>query len=131
MDEVPSFLGGRLKGTIQTGVAIDKEPRNGFRLRLVCARKHSYRDKDGDKQVSTEEIWKTEQQVYGFASNKGPTLAIPLYFSIPEDLPPTHLIPENDRTLWRLDVSAQTEGINYKVQFEVPVYPKEPVGKGE
>ena len=125
MNEVPAWLGGRLKGVIETGVSADKQPEGGFKLRLRCLERSSYRDSDGDKRVREKELWREEQQVYGSVSNKDFTFALSVYFNIPDDMPPTRMIPKDDRTLWRVDASASTPGVDYAAQFEVPVYPPE------
>lgn len=124
LDEVPAWLGERLKGVVETGVSADKQPEGGFKLRLVCVERNSYRDSDGDKSVRENELWQEEQQVYGSVSNKDFTFALTVYFNIPDHLPPTRMIPADDRTLWRVEASASTPGVNYAAKFEVPVFDK-------
>jgi len=123
LDEVPGRLGERLKGVIETGVSADKQPEGGFRLRLRCIERSSHRDSDGDKKVREKELWSEEQQVYGSISSKDFTFALSIYFNLPDDLPQTQIIPKDDRTLWRVESSASTPGVDYAAKFEVPVYP--------
>ncbi len=122
LDQVPAWIGDRLKGVIETGVSADKQPEGGFRMRLVCVERSSYRDSDGDKKVREKELWREEQQVYGSVSIKDFTFALTVYFNIPDNLPPTKLIPADDRTLWRVEASASTPGVDYAAKFEVPVF---------
>jgi len=124
LDEVPAWLGERLKGVIETGVSADQQPADGFKLRLVCVERSSYRNSDGDKKVREKELWSEEQQVYGSVSSKDFTFALTVYFNIPDNLPPTLMIPEDDRTLWRVEASASTPGVDYAAKFEVPVFDK-------
>ncbi len=119
---IPAYIGEHLKGTIKTGVPSRSQPSKGFNLSLVCVERHSYSDKDGDKHVSERELWRREQQVYGFISGTGPTIDLSVYFAIPSDMPISQLIPKDDRTLWRLKASASTPGVDYLAHFEVPVY---------
>lgn len=122
---IPAYIGEHLKGTIKTGVPSRSQPSKGFNLRLVCVERHSYSDKDGDKQVSERELWREEQQVYGFVSGTGPTIDLSVYFAIPSDMPISQIIPKDDRTLWRLKASASTPGVDYAADFEVPVFEEE------
>ena len=69
------------------------------------------------------EVGREVQDVYSQLSESMKTLRVSLYFNVPPDLPPTELIPEDDRILWRIHVSCHVPGIDYAAQFEVPVYP--------
>jgi hypothetical protein len=125
LETLPAYVGEHLKGVIKTGVKAGDQPSEGFTLLLACYERSLYRDKDGDKRVSERILWSEEQQVYGFASGTGPTLDLSVYFTIPSDMPTGQLIPEDDRTLWRLKASASTAGVDYAAHFEIPVFERE------
>jgi hypothetical protein len=127
LETIPAFLGEKLQGTIVTGVSTAYRPPDGFRVRLVCNRRSSYRDKDGDRHVKEEQLWRTEQSIHSHFYAEGHKQSLSVYFSIPSDLPPTELFPEDDRIVWRLEVSASVPGIDYTAQFEVPVFKRESV----
>lgn len=50
-------------------------------------------------------------------------LDVSIFFNVPPDLPPTQLIPTDDRTLWKINITSEVPGVDYAAQFEVPVYP--------
>lgn len=123
LDTLPAYLGDRLRGRIETGVSALEDPARTFHIKFLCARRTSSRDHDGKKMVTEKELWSEDQDVYSQLSESMKTLRVSLYFNVPPDLPPTELIPEDDRILWRIHVSCHVPGIDYAAQFEVPVYP--------
>jgi hypothetical protein len=125
LEAVPVYLGEALRGNVETGVSAKILPADGFRVRLVCTERSSFLDREGDKRVSEEELWSEEQQVEAYVTGTGDTLSLPVSFSVPPNLPPTQLIPEDDRTYWRLEISAPMPGVDYAEQFEIPVFAKE------
>jgi hypothetical protein len=122
LDTLPAYLGDRLKATVETGVSALDDPARSFNVKFLCAEKKSTRDREGKKRVSVREIWSEEHEVYGQLSESMKTFTISIYFNVPSDLPPTHLIPEDDRTLWKVNVTSKVPGVDYAAQFEVPVY---------
>jgi hypothetical protein len=124
---MPVYLGEAFRGTVETGVNAQRLPADGFRICLVCAERSSFLDREGDKRVSEEELWSEEQQVEALVTGTGDRLSLPISFNVPADLPQTQLIPEDDRTYWHLKVSASMPGIDYAVQFEIPVFTKESI----
>jgi hypothetical protein len=126
LQTIPVWLGGELKGTVETGVLVKNRSSDGFRVRLVCLERKSFLDREGDKRVSEEKLWSDEKQAEAFFSELGKTLSARIIFNIPTDLPSTQLIPEDDRTFWRLEVTASVPGVDYAAQFEIPVFAKEP-----
>jgi hypothetical protein len=123
LDTLPAYLGDKLRASIETGVSALDDPARKFQVKVLCAERKSSRDSKGKKRVSESEIWSNEQEVYGQYSNSEDTLNVTIYFSVPEDLPPTELIPPDDRILWRINITSKVPGIDYAAQFEIPVFP--------
>ena len=126
LDTIPAYLGDRLRASIETGVNALDDPARSFNVKFLCAEKKSSRDSEGKKRVSVREIWSEEHEVYGQLSESMKTFTISIFFNVPSDLPPTHLIPEDDRTLWKVNVTSKVPGVDYAAQFEVPVYTYKP-----
>jgi hypothetical protein len=124
LDTLPAHLGGEFRGTLETNIPARLLPKEGFHVRFICAERSSYRDREGDKRVSENELWREEQQVEAFVVGTEDTLFLPIRFNIPAEMPSTQLIPEDDRSYWRLEISASMPGVDYAAQFEVPVYAK-------
>jgi hypothetical protein len=121
---LPAYLGDVFRGKIETGVPVKNQSEKEFKVQLVCAKKSSYRDREGESRVSEEKLWSEEQIVFGRISDKGTTFDVIVNFVIPDDQPATELYPEDDRTYWRLDISSKEKGVDYAAQFEIPVYQK-------
>ena len=122
---VPFYLGDWLRGTVHTGVLVRNEPAKEFKVRLVCAQRTSILDSEGERRVSEKNVWSMEKKVYGSIAADSATFDVPINLAIPGHLPPTALQPEDDRNLWRLEISTATRGVDYAAQFEVPVYNKD------
>jgi hypothetical protein len=120
----PFYLGERMTGMVQTGVPVKNETMKEFSVRLVCVKKTTTIDQDGTERVNEEKLWKHEQSVFGGISYKVAVFQVPVNFDIPAGLPPTELNPEDNRTLWRLEITCKVTGVDYAAQFELPVYPK-------
>jgi hypothetical protein len=121
---LPAWLGDVFRGKIETGVSVKNQSEKEFKVQLICAKRSSYRDREGKQRVSEEKLWSEEQIVFGSISNTGKTYDVIVNFVIPDDQPPTELYPEDDRTYWRLDISSKEKGVDYAAQFEIPVYKK-------
>jgi len=124
LDTLPAYLGDRLKGIIETGVSALDDPARSFQVKFICAQRSSSRDSKGKKRVSEKKLWSEEQEVYAQLSESMNTLNVSIYFNVPPDLPPTELIPADDRILWRINITSEVPGVDYAAQFEVPVYPE-------
>ena len=122
---IPAFLGDVFRGKIETGVPLKKQTEKEFTVRLICAKRTSRLDKEGDRRVSEKKLWSEEQSVFGNISNTGPTFSVNVNFTIPNDLLTSELYPEDDRTLWRLEIASAVKGVDYAAQFEVPIYKKD------
>lgn len=115
MAAVPGVLGGPLAGVIRVQRAI--ETQDGIVVRLACVRSES----DGDsKKVTT--IWEEERTIVrNLSTTNGATTLIPVQFLIPYDLPDS----EAKDVTWKLSAAAKTTGIDYRSEFDVPVFKTE------
>lgn len=129
IETLPAILGQEFKGVIETNITAKSNPPEGFHVRLVCIERRSILDREGDKRVSEEKLWSMEQQVEGVVSNGDDRIIVRISVALPEDLPPTKLIPEDDRSFWQIEVSASMPGVDYAAQFEIPVFIKDLSGK--
>lgn len=117
---VPAPLGGRLEGAIHTSALL--RPAHGVKLRLSCI--HQTRSGTGRDRTTWESaLWQDEQAVTErMAPGPGVRSAIPVSFVLPADKPGTNPDNSDDRILWRLEAWAEVPGVDYRVQFEVPVF---------
>jgi hypothetical protein len=115
--ETPGVAGGKLAGVVRIPRRI--EPPDGFLVRLKSIRKES----DGEG-TSERLLWQDEQRIARPLATENPEeTAVPFAFAIPYDAPPTTPPTERgDPVLWRLEVSADVPGVDYKATFEVPVF---------
>jgi hypothetical protein len=125
LETIPAYLGEGLRGTVRTGVAVQDQAAKEFLLRLVCIQRSSHIDEKGSRRLSLGKLWSTEQTVHGIVSGTPPTYNLSVDFTIPCDLPASELFPEDDRTLWRLEISSAVKGVDYAAQFEVPIFNKD------
>lgn len=116
--------GERFRGTVETGVPLRGRSGLDFKVRLACVRRSTHDERvDGrtEQRVSEEVLWKHEETVRGLISSRGPTFQLPLDLAIPEGLPLTPYLSEDDRTLWRVTLHAPDPGVDYAASFELPV----------
>jgi hypothetical protein len=120
MSSLPGVVGGTLEGRILTSVAI--ETVSGFDLTLNCV--HRVTKGSGDSHRTTESIlWQQQQHLERELLDYDPTRSsIPVLFAIPYDSEPTEERSDDDEILWRLEVEAETPGIDYAAKFQVPVF---------
>jgi hypothetical protein len=117
MSSLPGVVGGKLEGRILTSVAIDTA--SGFELTLNCV--HRVTKGSGDSRSTSESIlWQQQQHLDRELLDYDPTRAsIPV---IPYDTQPTEERTDDDEILWRLEVGAETAGVDYAAKFDVPVF---------
>jgi hypothetical protein len=120
MSSLPGVVGGKLEGRILTSVAIDTA--SGFELTLNCV--HRVTKGSGDSRSTSESIlWQQQQHLDRELLDYDPTRAsIPVLFAIPYDTQPTEERTDDDEILWRLEVGAETAGVDYAAKFDVPVF---------
>jgi hypothetical protein len=113
LDTLPAVVGHALEGTLRTPAGL--RPPEGFRVVLSCIRRVT--SGSGRNRSTSERILWQEEHRTG-ASGTG----VPVAFAIPADAAPSEPVRANDRTLWRLEVSAEVPGVDYAAGFEVPVF---------
>ncbi len=120
MSSLPGVVGGKLEGRILTSV--DIETVSGFELTLNCV--HRVTKGSGDSRSTTESIlWQQQQHLERELLDYDPTRSsIPVLFAIPYDSQPTEERSDDDEVLWRLEVEAETAGIDYAAKFQIPVF---------
>jgi hypothetical protein len=113
LETLPAVVGHALEGTLRTPAGL--RPPEGFRVVLSCIRRVT--SGSGRNRSTSERIlWQEERRAT--AGGAG----VPLAFAIPADAAPSDPGRGDDRTLWRLEVSAGVPGVDYAAGFEVPVF---------
>ena len=115
MRTIPGVIGGPLEGTIRTSVNV--RPEAGFDVMLSSI--HRYRSGSGKSRSTHEKVlW---QKLYRAALDRS-SAGIPIAFQVPYDCEPTEDADADNQRIWKLEVKAEVEGVDYHVQFEVPVF---------
>jgi len=120
LSHIPVSLGTTCRGEIVTRVK--ERPENGFDVKLQCVRRTITRSGKSSSTTETE-LWRDEQRVASAAAI--PTfegLRLPFAFDVPGDTEPADERVPGNQVLWRLSVGAETPGIDYATQFEIPVF---------
>jgi hypothetical protein len=113
LDTLPAVVGHALEGTLHTPAGL--RPPEGLRVALSCIRRVT--SGSGRNRSTSERIlWQEEQRTGASATG------VPVAFVIPADAAPSGPVRGEDRTLWRLEVSAEVPGVDYAATFEVPVF---------
>lgn len=120
MKSNPGLIGGALEGFILS--ATNVKPENGFKIELNCINR--YRSGSGKKRNTSETIlWQDicmiKHEIYEKDLTKS---VIPVLFKIPFELKETNDGNPNNKIIWRLKISADLPGIDYKSVFEIPVF---------
>ena len=119
-DSLPFTLGERVGGRIH--LTLDTRAEHGVDLRLSCVRKVV---SGSGKNSTTNQIvlWQADQNVPAGAVGPGPLgRAIPVDFSIPAESQITNHDNPRDQVLWLLHAQADVPGVDYKDDFEIPVF---------
>ena len=119
-DSLPFTAGERVGGRIN--LQLDARVEHGVELRLSCVRKViTNSGKNSITNLIT--LWQGDQNVPAGAIGPGPLgRAIPVDFSIPvESLLTNHDNPR-DQILWMLHAQADVPGVDFKDDFELPVF---------
>jgi len=123
MNSNPGVVGGALKEIIVTKVNV--KPEDGFKVELNCVNRYS---SGTGKNRSTAErvLWQDEYLIKHEVFEDDITQsAIPVLFKIPFDLRETNEENLRDAIIWRLKISADVPGVDYKAIFEIPVFKTE------
>jgi len=119
-DALPLAVGRTLHGEVESRVS--DVPPNGFVVRLTCVRRVVT---SSGKSTSTSEriLWQEEQRVGAGAAMPNPNgVRVPFRFALPADAEVADERNPRDRVIWRLEVSADVPGIDYRGVFELPVF---------
>lgn len=130
METMPGVLGGTQQGLLETGVRAGEGPEEGFHVQLSCYRRYvTYsRDSDGNrrKEVRQDLKWRDEKRIkgrpYGASADR---LAVPVFFQVPADQPPSTAAKKEERIMWMLEVEADVPGIDFAASVEIPVFETE------
>lgn len=119
MASVPGVIGGQLAGVIRVSTKV--EPEDGFRVALNCVQITITSGENGGRSESV--VWQDEQVIARELQQNDPKQsAIPILFQIPYECRPTDETSDTSQTIWRLNVSAKTPGLDYSTSFDVPVF---------
>lgn len=117
---LPFSPGERVSGRIH--LKMDARAEHGIDLRLCCIRRTVTGSGD-DSRTNETILWQGDQNVPNGAVGPGPLgRAIPVDFAIPADVYVTNHDNPKDEVLWLLHAEADVPGVNYKDNFEVPVF---------
>lgn len=115
LQTIPGVIGGPLEGTIRTSV--DIRPEAGFDVTLSSI--HRYRSGSGKNRSTHEKVlWQKSYRVALDRSGAG----IPIAFEVPYACEATDDGDSDNQRIWKLDVKADVVGVDYHVEFEVPVF---------
>jgi HEAT repeats len=118
---LPFSPGKPLRGTIH--LRFNTTTRHGINLRLSCVRQ-IVTGSGNDRSTSKAVLWQSDKNVSEQLVMPGPTgdAAIPVDFTIPSDAYETNHDQPSDQLLWILHTEADTPGISFSDDFEVPVF---------
>jgi hypothetical protein len=134
MDTRPGQVGGVLRGIVLTGVQTHLVTEDGFCIRLTCFRKAVGRKNSaGSRRGQLTDLWHSEKRVRGVAyvNQDKQCLGIPVRFDIPDGLLASTPSAEGNGIVWRLDIKARVQGVNYRKEIEVPIFDVPAVGDGQ
>jgi hypothetical protein len=115
---LPAPIGRALAGVVRTRAVFD--PAGGFVVKLQCI--HRTETGSGKNRTTHEDItWEGSRTIPG-STRDANGIAIPIAIPIPPDALESVERSSRDKILWRLLVSAAVDGIDFRTQFEVPVY---------
>jgi hypothetical protein len=119
LETLPGVVGHGLSGTLRTRArAAGNEP---FRATLSCLRLIN----SGNAQAPSERLlWQQELRVVGRSERDGAggRTIVPLAFTIPGHVEPTDADNSFNQIVWRLAVTLEMPGVDYRTSFEVPVF---------
>ncbi len=115
---LPAVPGEALAGLVRTTGTID--PEGGFNLRLVCLRL-TETGSGKNRRTNEETLWEHEEVMPG-ATRRDDGIAIPVAVPLPADVPETDETNSKNKVVWRLEVGAVVPGVDFRGEFEVPVF---------
>lgn len=120
MTPPPGVIGGSLTGRVMTSVRLPDHQAVTARLKAI----HRYKTRSGGKtQTSEKTIWEQDESIQPLElSTKGFQTEIPVQIDIPEDIPESNDDDADSQHYWKLEVKADSEGVDYWAEFIVPVF---------
>lgn len=118
---LPFSPGKALRGSIH--LRFQTTSKHGINLRLSCVRKVI--TGAGNNRSSSEVVlWQSEKNISEQSITPGPMgdAAIPVDFTIPSDAYETNHDQPSDQLLWNLHAEADTPGVSFSDDYEVPVF---------
>ena len=117
---LPFSPGDRVGGRIH--LKLETQAQHGIDLRLSCVRRIV--TGSGDNRSTREAaLWQAEQNVPSGAVGPGPLgRMIPVDFALPAESYVTNHDNPSDQVLWLLHAQADVPGVDYKDDFELPVF---------
>ena len=120
MKSVPGLIGGVLMGTVQ--IPAHFQPEAGIALRLCCVRRR-VTGSGKSRSVSESVYWEDEKHLGGNLPRTGlEEYDVPVFFKIPADSRETDNEKSDDQIIWRLTSTSKQPGIDFRADFEVPVF---------
>lgn len=118
---LPFSPGKPLRGSIH--LRFNTTTKHGINLRLSCVRQvvtGSGKDRTTNKVI----LWQGDKNISEQSITPGPMgdAAIPVDFTIPSDAYETNHDRPSDQLLWTLHAEADTPGVSFSDEFEVPVF---------
>ena len=116
----PFTPGRKLGGFIHLRMPVAAE--HGVDVRLSCIRQVT--TGSGKSRSTTDTIvWQEERNIPGSALTRMNTdVQVPVEFNIPIDAALTNSDNPNDKLLWKLHAQADVPGVDFKDDYEVPVF---------
>ena len=119
-DPLPISPGRRMTGRIQ--LRFETQAAHGIDLHFSCKRR-IVTGSGKNSTTSTVTLWQADKNVSSGAIEPGPLgRAIPVEFELPADALITDHNNPNDQILWLLHAQADVPGVDYKDDFELPVF---------
>jgi hypothetical protein len=119
-NSLPFSPGDHVSGRIH--LKLETQAQHGIDLRLSCVRRVV--TGAGNSRTTQEAVlWQAEQNVPSGAVGPGPLgRMIPVDFEIPPESLVTYHDNPSDQVLWLLHAQADVPGVDYKDDFELPVF---------
>lgn len=111
----PGVVGGQLAGVIRIPAKVDAP--EGFLLKLNCIENFS-----GSEDKSDKLLWQDERLVASTLDGDAGETTVPILLAIPFECEETSREDSSRSIQWKLEVSAKTPGVDYRSQFEVPIF---------
>lgn len=115
------LLGGKMSGTLHLRLTI--ETPHGFDVKLSCIRQIII-GSGKNRSVTEEALWSDQHNVDSTYVQRmmNDDSAVPIEFTIPVDGYETNNLNSNDQVIWRLHAEADVPGVDFKEDYEIPVF---------